>query len=33
MDQALVRLVRGGLITRDTAMHYAHEPDYIKKNA
>ena len=33
MDQALVRLVRGGLVTRDVAMHYAHEPDYIKKNA
>jgi len=33
MDQALVRLVRSGLITRDTALHYAHEQDYVKKNA
>ncbi len=33
MDQALVRLVRSGAITRDTAMHYAHEPEYVKKNA
>ena len=33
MDQALVRLVRGGQITREMAMKYAHEPDYVKKNA
>ena len=33
MDQALVRLVRGGQISRDMAIHYAHEPDYVKKNA
>jgi len=33
MDQALVRLVRGGQITRDAALHYAKEPDYVKKNA
>ena len=33
MDQALVRLVRGGQITRDMAMKYAHEPEYVKKNA
>jgi twitching motility protein PilT len=33
MDQALVRLVRGGQITRDMAMKYAHDPDYVKKNA
>ncbi|MCR4891647.1 MAG: PilT/PilU family type 4a pilus ATPase [Lachnospiraceae bacterium] len=33
MDQALVRLVRGGLITRETAIHYAHDPSYVKKNA
>ena len=32
MDQALVRLVRGGQITKDNALHYAHEPDYVKKN-
>ena len=33
MDQALVRLVRGGQITKDTALYYAHEKDYVKKNA
>lgn len=33
MDQALVRLVRSGQITRDMALHYAHEQDYVKKNA
>ncbi len=33
MDQALVRLVRAGRITRDTALHYAHDADYVKKNA
>jgi len=33
MDQALVKLVRSGQITRDTAMHYAHDADYVKKNA
>jgi len=33
MDQALVRLVRGGAIGRDTAMQYAHDQEYIKKNA
>ena len=33
MDQALVRLVRGGQITREMAMKYAHDPDYVKKNA
>ena len=33
MDQALVRLVRSGAVARDTAMHYAHDPDYVKKNA
>ena len=33
MDQALVKLVRAGQITRDTALHYAREPDYVKKNA
>lgn len=32
MDQALVRLYRGGQITRETAMQYAHEQDYVKKN-
>lgn len=33
MDQALVRLVRGGQITRETAIHYAHDQNYVKKNA
>ena len=29
----LHRLVRSGQITRDMAIHYAHEQDYVKKNA
>ncbi len=33
MDQALVRLVRSGQITRETAIHYAHDANYVKKNA
>ena len=33
MDQALVKLVRSGQITRETALHYAHDADYVKKNA
>ncbi len=33
MDQALVRLVRSGAISRDTAISYAHEPEYVKKNS
>ena len=33
MDQALVRLVRSGVITRDSALHYAKEQDYVRKNA
>ena len=33
MDQALCRLVRSGQITKDNALHYAHETDYVKKNA
>ena len=33
MDQALVKLVRSGQITRETALHFAREPDYVKKNA
>ena len=32
MDQALVRLVRGGQVSKDVALHYAHEADYVKKN-
>lgn len=33
MDQALVRLVRNGSITREAALHYARDVDYVKKNA
>ena len=33
MDQALVRLVRSGQVTKDTALHFAHDPAYVKKNA
>ncbi|MGN0169632.1 MAG: type IV pilus twitching motility protein PilT [Lachnospiraceae bacterium] len=33
MDQALVRLVRTGQITRETALSYAVNQDYVKKNA
>ena len=33
MDQCLVRMVRTGQITRDVALSYAHEKDYVKKNA
>ena len=32
MDQALVKLIRGGQITREMAMRYAHEPEYVRKN-
>ena len=31
MDQSLVALVRGGLVTRETALHYAHDENYVKK--
>ena len=33
MDQSLVRLVRSGQITRDMALQYAHDREYVKKNA
>ncbi len=33
MDQALVRLVRAGSISRDMAISYAHEAEYVKKNS
>lgn len=33
MDQALVKLVRSGQISKETALHYAHEADYVRKNA
>lgn len=33
MDQALVRLVRSNLISKDTALHYAHDEAFVKKSA
>ena len=33
MDQALVKLVRSGTITKDVALHYSHNRDYVNKNA
>ncbi len=33
MDQALVKLVKVNAISREMAMHYAHDRDYVKKNA
>ena len=33
MDQALVKLYRGGAISKETAMHYAHDENYVKKHA
>lgn len=33
MDQALVRLVRSRAITKEVALHYAHEQEYVRKNA
>ena len=32
MDQALVKLVRSAQISKDVAVEYAHEKDYVKKN-
>ena len=32
MDQALIMLVRKGLITRDSALHYAVNRDYVNRN-
>ena len=32
MDQALLKLVRSGQVAKDMAIHYAHNPDYVKKN-
>lgn len=32
MDQALVRLIKERKITKDTALLYCHDPQYIKKN-
>ena len=33
MDQALVRLVRSGQVSKDVAIKYSHDESYIKKNA
>ncbi len=33
MDQALVKLVRSGTISREVALHYAHNRDFVSKNA
>jgi len=33
MDQALVKLVREGSVARDTALSFAHDENYVKKNA
>ena len=33
MDQALVKLVHSGTITRDSAINFAHDPAFVKKNA
>ncbi len=33
MDQCLVKMVRGRQITRDNALHYCHDANYVKKNA
>ena len=33
MDQALVKLVRSRAITRDSALHYAKDTEYVKKHA
>ncbi len=32
MDQALVKLVRSGQVSKDIAVEYSHEKDYVKKN-
>ncbi|MBQ1491435.1 MAG: PilT/PilU family type 4a pilus ATPase [Blautia sp.] len=32
MDQALCRLSKGGLITKESALHYAHDEAYVRKN-
>ena len=33
MDQCLVRLIRSGSVTKETALHYAKDPEYVRKNA
>lgn len=32
MDQALIALIRSNTITKDVALHYAHNKDFVKKN-
>ena len=32
MDQALAKLVRSGEITKENALYYAHEQEYVRKN-
>jgi twitching motility protein PilT len=33
MDQALIKLIKSGMVTKETAIQYAHEPEYVRKNA
>ena len=33
MDQALVKLVRSGAVSRETAISYAHDPEFVKRQA
>ena len=33
MDQALIKLYRSGVISKEVAVHFAHNQDYIRKNA
>ncbi len=33
MDQALVKLVRSGTITKDVALHYSHDRNYVNQKA
>ena len=33
MDQCLVRLVRSNVISKEVAIHYAHDESFVKKNA
>ncbi|MCR5295516.1 MAG: PilT/PilU family type 4a pilus ATPase [Lachnospiraceae bacterium] len=33
MDQCLIRLVRSGQVAKETAVHFAHDPSFVRKNA
>ena len=33
MDQALIRLVHSGAVAKSTALRFAHDESYVKKNA